>query len=131
MEHKMTTKTLRLFALLAAVAAPLMLSGPVAAHGTGEGLSANNPLAAKVREVNERFVDVQKAVAEGYSPIPCVSGIEGGAMGIHYVNGALIEDGVVDIAKPEAVMYEPGPDGKMTLVAVEYITTKGPASLGG
>ncbi|RYG95973.1 MAG: hypothetical protein EON57_15805, partial [Alphaproteobacteria bacterium] len=51
--------------------------------------------------------------------------------GIHYVNGALIEDEVVDIGKPEAVMYEPGPNGQMTLVAVEYITTKGPAALDG
>ena len=28
-------------------------------------------------------------------------------------------------------MYEPKPDGKMELVAVEYITLKGPASLEG
>ncbi len=28
-------------------------------------------------------------------------------------------------------MYEPMPDGKMELIAVEYITTKGPASLEG
>ena len=56
---------------------------------------------------------------------------DGGAMGIHYVNGKLIEDEVIDIAHPEAVMYEPGPDGKLTLIAVEYITTKGPAELDG
>ena len=52
-------------------------------------------------------------------------------MGIHYVNGALIEDGVIEIGKPEAVMYEPQVDGTMKLVAVEYITTKGPANLDG
>lgn len=28
-------------------------------------------------------------------------------------------------------MYEPGADGKMTLIAVEYITSKGPAALQG
>ena len=28
-------------------------------------------------------------------------------------------------------MYEPTPDGKMTLIAVEYIMSKGPASLDG
>ena len=28
-------------------------------------------------------------------------------------------------------MYEPKPDGKMALIAVEYITLKGPASLEG
>jgi len=50
-------------------------------------------------------------------------------MGVHYVNGALLKDGIVDIAKPEAVMYEPKADGKMDLVAVEYIAFKGPAAL--
>ena len=50
-------------------------------------------------------------------------------MGIHYVNGAYLKDDAVDLNKPEAVMYEPMPDGKLALIAVEYITTKGPASL--
>jgi hypothetical protein len=84
-----------------------------------------------VRNANDRFKDVAVAVKEGYAPIPCASGIDGGAMGIHYVNGELIKDEKVEIGKPEAVMYEPGADGKMKLVAVEYITTKGPANLGG
>jgi hypothetical protein len=53
-------------------------------------------------------------------------------MGIHYVNGKLIDDdGVIDISKPEAVMYEPQADGTMQLVAVEYISLKGPANLDG
>ena len=42
-----------------------------------------------------------------------------------------LKDGVTDIAKPEAVMYEPMADGKMNLVAVEYIAFKGPAALEG
>lgn len=85
----------------------------------------------QVRSANDRFQDVAVAVKEGYAPIPCASGIEGGAMGVHYVNGNLINDGKVEIGKPEAVMYEPGADGKMKLVAVEYISLKGPANLGG
>jgi hypothetical protein len=92
---------------------------------------AGNPLARKVRDVNARFADVKAALAEGYAPIPCVSGIEGGAMGIHYVNGDYIADAAVDIGKPEAVMYEPKADGSLELVAVEYITHEGPAALDG
>lgn len=108
------------------------LSNPVFAHGSdSHAITSTNPLAAKVQQVNARFVDVNQALAEGYSPIPCVSGIEGGAMGIHYVNVALIDDAVIDIGKPEAVMYEPKPDGSLELVAVEYITHKGPAALEG
>lgn len=88
-------------------------------------------LVTRVRQANARFADVNQAVKEGYAPIPCASGVDGGAMGVHYVNGDLIKDDVLDLAKPEAVMYEPDAAGKMRLVAVEYITTKGPANLGG
>jgi hypothetical protein len=84
-----------------------------------------------VRSANARFKDVSVAVAEGYAPIPCASGVDGGAMGIHYVNPKLIGAEAVDIAHPQAVMYEPTTDGKMALVAVEYITAKGPAALEG
>jgi hypothetical protein len=100
---------------------------------TGAALAAEvNPLADKVRSVDARFADVAVAKSEGYAPIPCVSGPDGsGAMGIHYVNQKLIEDPVIDISHPEAVLYEPGTDGKLELVAVEYITPKGPAELGG
>ncbi len=101
-----------------------LAAGAMAAH-------AANPLADAVRAANERFMDVAAATAEGYAPIPCTSGPTGGAMGIHYVNGAYIEDQVIDIAKPEAVMYEPQADGSLELIAVEYITTKGPANLNG
>jgi hypothetical protein len=100
-------------------------------HETGAMAAGANALAESVREANARFADVAIATKEGYAPIPCVSGIEGGAMGIHFVNGDLINDEVIDIARPEAVMYEPQPDGSMELIAVEYITPKGPAELGG
>jgi hypothetical protein len=91
----------------------------------------SNPLADHVRATLDRFKDVSVAVKEGYAPIPCASGVEGGAMGIHYVDGAYLKDEAVELGKPEAVMYEPMADGKLALIAVEYITTKGPASLEG
>ena len=110
----------------------VVLPAPQAlAHSGHNAVASANPLAAKVRDVNARFADVNVALSEGYAPIPCVSGIEGGAMGIHYVNGKLIDDGEIDIGKPEAVMYEPKADGSLELVAVEYITHKGPAALDG
>jgi hypothetical protein len=102
--------------------------GAASAHDHGVGAS---PLADHVRAPNDRFKDVSVAVAEGYAPIPCASGIQGGAMGIHYVNGAYLKDGVIDIKHPEAVMYEPMADGKLALVAAEYIDFKGPAALEG
>jgi hypothetical protein len=41
-------------------------------------------------------------------------------MGIHYVNGALVADGEIDVTHPEALIYEPVGD-KRRLVGVEYI----------
>src|SRR5262245_48321302 len=95
------------------------------------GDSGVETLADHVRAANSRFKDVKVAIAEGYAPIPCASGIDGGAMGVHYVNGEYLKDEVPDIRRPQAVMYEPLPNGKMELIAVEYITSKGPASLEG
>jgi hypothetical protein len=104
----------------------LLAIGVVSAHAAGASLLVDH-----VRAANDRFKDVAVAVAEGYSPIPCASGLQGGAMGIHYVSGEHLKDGVIDLAHPEAIMYEPMPDGTMSLVAVEYIAFKGPAALEG
>lgn len=108
--------------------ASIMFAAGLTAAGATEGAS---PFVDEVRAANDRFKDVSVAVEEGYEPIPCASGAHGGAMGIHYVNGAYLENGELDIARPEAVMYEPQPDGSLELVAVEYISFDGPASLGG
>jgi hypothetical protein len=94
-------------------------------------LDSRTTLVERVRVANDRFKDVSVAQSEGYAPMPCVSGADGGAMGIHYVNAKLLGGEAVDIARPQAVMYEPASDGTKTLIAVEYITSNGPASLEG
>lgn len=93
--------------------------------------AADGAFLTEVRQANARFVTAAQAVKEGYAPIPCTSGVDGGAMGIHYVNSKLLKDDGLELGKPEAVMYEPDDNGRLHLVAVEYITTKGPATLGG
>lgn len=142
-DRRLPVRYLKTAAMIVVIAASALSGGPASAHAVlhtaeavvtlhpGHAGTPVSPLARKVAEANARFVDVEVAKAEGYAPIPCVSGVEGGAMGIHYVNGKLIEDGVVDLGKPEAMMYEPKADGSLELVAVEYITTKGPAELDG
>src|SRR5262249_12048840 len=107
-----------------------LFSGSIVAVEAG-GQVGKETLVDKVRSANVRFKDVTAAVSEGYGPIPCASGVDGGAMGVHYVNPNYLKDAVPDIKRPQAVMYEPMPDGKMALVAVEDITFKGPASLEG
>jgi hypothetical protein len=79
------------------------------------------PLAQEVRRATERYQDVAAATAAGYAPfLGCVSSPQDGAMGIHYVNGDLVGDGKLDVARPEALMYEQK-GNKLELVGVEYI----------
>ena len=76
------------------------------------------------------YHDVNAAVAAGYGEFTDVNGIACidnpgvGAMGIHYVNSALVGDPTENAATPEAVVYEPEPDGHLRMVAVEYIVVK-------
>jgi hypothetical protein len=129
------TNNLRTRLLVAAAVLSIATSLAQAHDGVSSETTAAigvNPLADAVRSANDRFKDVAAATAEGYAPIPCASAATGnGAMGIHYVNANYLKDDAVDVAKPEAVMYEPKADGTLELIAVEYITSKGPASLGG
>ncbi|MGH7128374.1 MAG: hypothetical protein ACREIV_07380 [Planctomycetaceae bacterium] len=75
-----------------------------------------------VRDATARFRDPAVAMAESYAPfLGCVSGPVVGAMGIHFVNGPLVEDGVLDAARPEILVYDPQENGRLRLVAVEYL----------
>ena len=78
-----------------------------------------------VRQSTERFRDVAAAEAEGYTLMfGCVSGPDSGAMGLHYVNPALIGDDVVDATRPEIVIYEPLPNGRRTLIGADFLVFK-------
>ena len=75
-----------------------------------------------VREATERFKDVSVAEAEGYSLMfGCVSGPDSGAMGLHYVNLPLVLDGVLDPSKPEIIIYEPLPNGRLRMTGADFL----------
>jgi hypothetical protein len=75
-----------------------------------------------VRESTARFKDVSVAQAEGYAlQFGCVSGPDAGAMGLHFVNGALVAGGVLDATHPQIVIYEPTPDGRLKLTGADYL----------
>jgi hypothetical protein len=75
-----------------------------------------------VRDSTERFKDVAVAEAEGYAlQFGCVSGDYSGAMGLHYVNGALVNSGVLDATRPQIVIYEPTPGGGLRLTGADYL----------
>src|SRR3954468_5956645 len=75
-----------------------------------------------VRESTERFQDVKVAENEGYAlQFGCVSGDDFGAMGLHYVNGALVNSGVIDATHPQIVLYEAQPNGSLKLTGADYL----------
>ena len=79
-------------------------------------------LVQMVRDATERYLDVNNATKDGYGPfLGCVSGSDHGAMGVHYVNGNLL-NGTIDVSHPQALIYEPTASGQMKLVGVEFIT---------
>jgi hypothetical protein len=95
----------------------------------------------RLRRTTERFRDVRVALAEGYLPDPtgaCMTAaMEGlprqlGAMGIHYFRPDLLGittaeprvDGIgthLDFGTPGILIYEPQPDGSLSLVAIENL----------
>ncbi len=78
-------------------------------------------LVQSVRNATRQFTDVNAATRAGYIPLfGCVSGPDHGAMGVHYIDPALVGDGLIDVSRPEAIIYEPTKNG-MVLVGVEYI----------
>jgi hypothetical protein len=89
------------------------------------GLSAATREAlADTRAATARYHDVERAIADGYMRTgECVAhpkpGV--GAMGVHYVNVDLVGDPTLDPARPEILVYEPQKNGRMRLVAAEWM----------
>jgi hypothetical protein len=89
---------------------------------TPEQRSRANELVQIVRQSTERFKDVSVAEAEGYAlQFGCVSGSDSGAMGLHYVNGALVNRGELDPTHPQIVIYEPTPNGHLKLIGADFL----------
>ena len=95
---------------------------------------------ARMRQLTSPYSDLAVATAAGYSvwsPDPtaagatCPSSAEGN-MGYHRVNVALrggagdpaAGDAIIDVDKPEMLVYEKSASGAMVLVGVEYLVFK-------
>jgi hypothetical protein len=105
------------------VAASLMavaLVGPATAGAKGDSL-------ADARGATAKYHRLQTAIDDGYGRlldaqgIACIDNPGVGGMGIHYVSDALVGDAAVNARKPEALVYEPKKNGRLRLVALEYV----------
>lgn len=103
-------------------------------------LSQGTTIIEKVRVANDRYQDVNVAIGEGWvQGTPCVSGPTVGGMGIHFVQPERFGDATLLAEEPDALVYQPLPDGQLQLVGVEFITiadtwhaaNEGPPSLDG
>jgi hypothetical protein len=102
------------------------------------GAAHEHPAAVKVAEVQQSDLNKLRRATDPYHKlrdakaagwrfiIPNLDGSlcftkPNAAMGFHYANTKLIEDGVVDLKHPEALIFEPQEGGGMRFVGVEYI----------
>ena len=120
---RMTVRNIAVRVGIAVLALMLMTSGVVVAGQSD---------LAPVRQATAKFHNVDAAMAAGYELgyvngagvriiAGCVAHPTAGAMGYHYFNKQLIDDNVVDVLKPEGLVYSPGHNGRLRLVAVEYV----------
>lgn len=79
---------------------------------------------AQLRAATAEFHRPEAAQAAGYDLVPgldhCFDRLGVGGMGYHYSNVSIL-DTTVELSRPEAMVYTPGPDGILQLGAVEYI----------
>lgn len=122
---------LPVLAALAVACAAAVAATPAAAHhpGSPQGEQGDSHRLSKktraqlrqARRATRKFRDVRVARAAGYAKAsPCESDPKYGAMGVHYVNQALIADPKLDITRPEILVYQPTRNGKLRLGAIEY-----------
>lgn len=70
---------------------------------------------ARVRRATARYQDIQNAIDDQYVDI----GVVIKNMGRHLLKDGLM-DATFDAERPELLVYSPGPNGRLKLVAVEY-----------
>ena len=96
-----------------------------AARADGGSADANRVL-AEIRRATARYHRLSVAEADGYvQASPCVAHPFLGAMGYHYASFGLM-DAVVDPSAPEILVYAPDKQGKLKLVAVEFMVVAAP-----
>ncbi|MEP7055327.1 MAG: hypothetical protein ABI912_08780 [Actinomycetota bacterium] len=107
-----------------AVAVATFATGLLAQVGTA---AAESSSLDRARAGTARYRNFEAAGREGYglltdaAGIACIDNPGVGGMGIHYAKGALVADPALNAAKPEVLVYAPESNGRLRLVALEYV----------
>jgi len=123
---KAILKTPFLPLLAAAISCTLSLAAGATDQGASSDRHYSSNFTPIVNEVRRAVLSLSKEDLANYGKVlrtPCVTGPEYGAMGVHLINHLNV-DGILDVNKPEALIYEPQSNGKLRIVGVEYIVPK-------
>lgn len=122
--HRMTTITMLGSAVVALAAcseaAPLDAVTQLAVPADYAMAADSHRDLAELRRVTARYHNVDAAVADDYVAVGECEIHEGESpAGIPYANFDYLLDGQIDPSRPDALLYEPGEDGKLALAGVE------------
>jgi hypothetical protein len=109
--------------LLVAAAMALSACARSVPVSTSAGLDARiSDGVSQLRSATKAFQSLDSAVAVGYPKevAACIVHAHHGAMGFHHTNRAYV-DSILDVKRPEILLYEKRPDGKYRLNGVEFI----------
>jgi hypothetical protein len=106
--------------------------GALAVSSAATAGGAHDVGLGQVRGATARFHRVEVAERAGHqlgyvAPFlldHCIEHPELGAMGFHWFDHEAIHDISIDPLAPEGLVYEPGPNGQLNLVAVEWIVPR-------
>ena len=129
----MTTTVPQLFKRsLTAVAAAALLVGcadetPFASEpeaiGAAQFAHASSPgdgaVLATLRRATAKYHNVDNAIADGFVPVACEVRPGHASAGLLYANFARVGDGVIDLERPEGLLYDAGGNGPPKLAGVD------------
>jgi hypothetical protein len=114
---------LRIPTMLCAAFIPLALAAGCGGSSTTSPTPSSVPAGVEaLRASMDAYTSLSLAKKAGYGTAitDCMSNGDVGAMGVHFGNTTLF-DAVADSLHPEVLIYEPGTNGEMSLVGVEFL----------
>jgi hypothetical protein len=104
-----------------------LVAAALAILATALPSAASGDTVENARSATAIYNDPAAALAGGYELLTdsadtaCIDQPGAGAMGVHFVKGALVQSGTLDGARPQALVYEVQSSGNLRLVALEYV----------
>lgn len=86
------------------------------AHGSSAGDGA---VLATLRRATAKYHNVDNAIADGFVPVACETRPGHASAGQLYANFGRVADGVIDLEKPEGLLYHAGGNGPLQLAGVD------------